>query len=89
MPIDSRLLDILCCPTSRVALRLLDSSALEKVNQAIAGGKIKRIDGRVQSEPLQEALITVDSQRIYRIDDGIPVMLADEAIAGTQIEGLA
>ncbi len=89
MPIDSRLLDILCCPTSRVALRMLDSSALEKVNQAIGAGAVKRIDGQIQSEPLQEALITVDGQRIYRIDDGIPVMLADEAIAGAQVEDLA
>jgi uncharacterized protein YbaR (Trm112 family) len=68
---------------------MLESSALEKVNQAIAGGQVKRIDGQIQTEPLQEALVTVDGQRIYRIDDGIPVMLADEAIAGAQIEGLA
>jgi uncharacterized protein YbaR (Trm112 family) len=89
MPIDSRLLDILCCPTTRVALRTLDSTALEKINRAIGTGQVKRIDGQSQTAPLQEALITVDGQRIYRIDDGIPVMLADEAIAAQQIEALA
>ena len=89
MPIDSRLLDILCCPTSRVALRPIDSSTLEKLNRAIDSGRVKRIDGQCQATPLQEALITVDGQRVYRIDDGIPVMLAEEAIATAQIEGLA
>lgn len=87
MPIDSRLLDILCCPTSRVALRTLDSAALERLNRQIATGGVKRIDGQSQTTALQEALITVDGQRIYRIDDGIPVMLADEAIATQQLEG--
>jgi uncharacterized protein YbaR (Trm112 family) len=32
-------------------------------------------------------LITADGKRVYRIDDDIPVMLADEAIAVGQLEG--
>jgi uncharacterized protein YbaR (Trm112 family) len=37
---------------------------------------------------LREALITADGKWIYRIDDGIPVLLVDEAIAASQ-SGLA
>ena len=84
MPIDRRLLEILCCPATRVALRPVDREGLDRLNQQIRQGDVRRIDGTVQVDDLQEALITVDAQRIYRIDDGIPVLLADEGIAGSQ-----
>ena len=36
----------------------------------------------------REALITQDRKLIYRIDDGIPVLLAEEAIAASQVADL-
>lgn len=86
MPIDSRLLDLLCCPSSRVPLRPLEGSGLVRLNARIRQGEVRRIDGQLQQQDVQEALITVDGQRIYRIDEGIPVMLADEAIAASQLQ---
>ena len=32
-------------------------------------------------EPLREALITRDRRTVYRVDDGIPVLLIEEGIA--------
>jgi uncharacterized protein YbaR (Trm112 family) len=42
-------------------------------------------DGEAQSTPLAEGLITRDHKTVYRVDDGIPVLLADEAIATAAI----
>ena len=84
---DRKLLDILCCPTTRQSLALLDSQGLNALNHAIGAGGVKRADDTVQTEPLREALLTRDRKTVYRVDDGIPVLLAEEAIATTQIEG--
>jgi uncharacterized protein YbaR (Trm112 family) len=84
---DRKLLDILCCPTTRQSLALLDAQGLEALNRAIGAGAVKRADDTVQTEPLREALLTRDRKTVYRVDDGIPVLLAEEAIATSQIEG--
>jgi len=82
---DRKLLDILACPATRQPLALLDARALEALNRAIAGGAVHRVDASTQSEPLREALVTRDRKLVYRIDDGIPVLLAEEAIGTGQV----
>ena len=82
---DRKLLDILCCPDSKQPLALLNSAELAALNAAIARGGVKRASGEVQSEAIREGLITRDHRQIYRMDDGIPVLLIDEAIATAQI----
>lgn len=84
---DRKLLDILCCPATRQPLSMLDAQALEALNRAIAAGGVKRADDTVQAEALREALLTRDRKTVYRVDDGIPVLLAEEAIATAQVEG--
>jgi uncharacterized protein YbaR (Trm112 family) len=84
---DRKLLDILACPATRQPLALLDKAGLEALNQAISGGDVRRVDDGAQSEPLREALVTRDRKLVYRIDDGIPVLLADEAIGTAQVPG--
>ena len=84
---DRKLLDILCCPTTRQSLALLDAQGLDTLNRAIGAGGVKRADDTVQTDPLREALLTRDRKTVYRVDDGIPVLLAEEAIATAQIEG--
>ena len=78
---DRKLLDILCCPTTKQPLALLNKAELAALNQAISAGGLKRNDGSDQAEAIKEGLITRDHQTIYRIDDGIPVLLSDEGIA--------
>ncbi|WP_372360912.1 Trm112 family protein [Xanthomonas sp. NCPPB 1325] len=82
---DRKLLDLLCSPDTRQPLSLLDGKGLEALNTAIAGGRLQSADGTVQAQPLREALITRDRKQIFRVDDGIPVLLAEEAIATAQI----
>ncbi|HLS83853.1 MAG TPA: Trm112 family protein [Arenimonas sp.] len=84
---DRKLLDILCCPTSRQPLALLSDGEREAINAAIAAGTIRRADGQAQATPLAEGLITRDRRTVYRVEDGIPVLLAEEALDTAQVEG--
>lgn len=85
---DRKLLDLLVCPATRQPLALLDKPGLEALNRAIAAGGVKRADGTAQTEPVREALITRDRKTLYRVEDGIPVLLIEEGIAATAVEGL-
>jgi uncharacterized protein YbaR (Trm112 family) len=84
---DRKLLDLLACPATRQPLTLLDSAGLEALNHAIAAGELQRADGSSQRESLREALVTRDRTLAYRVDDGIPVLLAEEGMETTQVEG--
>ena len=82
---DRKLLDILACPASRQPLGMLEARGLQALNAAIAAGGIARVDGQPQADALREALITRDRKLVYRIDDGIPVLLVEEGIAAGQV----
>ena len=82
---DRRLLDILCCPVTKSPVRLLSSGELEALNRAIAEGAVRTESGIALKSSAMAGLITRDGRTIYRIEDDIPVMLADEAIATAQI----
>ena len=82
---DRKLLDLLACPATRQPLGLLESRGLQALNGAIAAGRVQREDGSPQAEPLREALVTRDRKRVYRIDDGIPVLLVEEGIPTGQV----
>lgn len=84
---DRKLLDLLVCPATRQSLALLDKPGLEALNRAIADGGARRVDGTPQAEPLREALVTRDRKTVYRVDDGIPVLLVEEGIAATALDG--
>ncbi|RZA14933.1 MAG: Trm112 family protein [Lysobacteraceae bacterium] len=84
---DRKLLDILVCPASRQPLSVLEAAGLDALNRAIAAGGVKRNGDDAQSEALREALVTRDRKTVYRVDDGIPVLLVEEGIATAQVEG--
>lgn len=77
---DSNLLDILCCPETRESLQIAQEGLLASVNDAIAKGSVCNVAGEKVNEVLKEALVTEDGSRLYIVRDGIPVLLADEAI---------
>ena len=85
---DRKLLDLLACPATRQPLSLLEADGLEALNRAIAAGQVTRGDGTPQREPLREALVTRDGRRLYRIDDGIPVLLPEDGLEASAIAGL-
>jgi len=87
MPIKKELLDILCCPVTKQPVESLPSEKLKRLNQLISQGAVRNVDGSAVEAPIDEALITTDGKTIYRIDDGIPVMLVDLGIPTDKIPG--
>jgi uncharacterized protein YbaR (Trm112 family) len=86
MAVDGKLLEILCCPVSKVPLSRLQRSRLDKLNQAIAGGAVQTVRGKSVSAPLQEALITEDGKVIYPVVDDIPLLLEEQGIGTLQLQ---
>lgn len=86
MTIDGKLLEILCCPVSKVPLNRLQSTRLEKLNQAIAAGQVQYVRGEPVTAPLREALITEDGKVIYPVEDNIPLLLEEKGIGTVQLQ---
>ena len=85
MSLDPKLLEILVCPVTKVPVRVLGKQKLAALNRAIGEGGVRHLGGTTVETPLDEALVTTDGRTVYRIDDGIPVMLEDLAIATEQL----
>lgn len=88
MPIDGKLLEILCCPVSKTPLTRLTGSRLKKLNRAIADGEALYVSGKTVESELREALITEDSRVIYPVIDDIPILLEEKGIGTTQFQDL-
>lgn len=86
MPIDRRLLEILCCPVSKRGLKPLRAEQLHWLNKAIADGAVIDVGGRSVLHNLVGGLISDDAKVIYRIEDDIPVLLPEEGIGITQFQ---
>lgn len=85
MPIDGKLLEILCCPVSKTPLTRLSPARLEKLNKAIRAGEIQTVHGEAVEQALHEALITEDSKVMYPVIDNIPILLEEKGIGTTQL----
>ncbi len=86
MSIDADLLDIICCPVTRLPLQLLSAERLQALNRRIEEGGLVGRDGEQLTEPLTEALVTRDGKLAYPVRDGIPVLLEDCGIVLSQLE---
>ena len=82
---DKRLLDILCDPVTKTPVRPLRRDELDALNRAIAGGAVDTVAGQKVASALDAGLITSDRKVVYRIEDDIPVMLAEEGIGTLQL----
>ena len=76
---------ILVCPTDHTPLSRADGRTINRVNRAIAAGRITNRAGRPVEQPIDGGLVRSDKTLLYPVLDGIPVLLADEAIPLTQI----
>ncbi len=80
MAIDRKLLDVLCCPVTKQPVRALKRSELQALNARISTGEVFYQDESRVEDTLDDGLMTLNEERVYRVDDGIPVMLEERAI---------
>lgn len=78
--VDPELLEILVCPETRKPVRLAEPELLDRVNRAIAEGRLRTKGGETVRTELEEALVREGDDLLYPVLDGIPVMLIDEGI---------
>jgi uncharacterized protein YbaR (Trm112 family) len=81
-------LELLVCPQNHARLQPAEALLIERINRAIAVGKLTNAAGRSVQNPIDGGLIRADGQVLYPIVDEIPILLAEEAIAVDQL-GLA
>ena len=86
MPVDGKLLEILCCPVSKTPLTILARDMLDKLNSAIESNELLYIDNSKVTETLQEGLITEDGKVVYAVQDNIPVLLEEKGIGTAQLK---
>lgn len=79
--IDRQLLEILVCPENQSSLAMAEPELLNKLNRAIAEGRVVNRAGQPVKEPFEAGLVREDGKLFYSIVDGIPVMLIDEAVS--------
>lgn len=85
MAVSKDLVDILCCPVTKVPVRLMTDDELKRLNSMIGAGGLTQVDGAKVAETMEEALITEDGARIYQVRESIPIMLKDQAIDAAQL----
>jgi uncharacterized protein YbaR (Trm112 family) len=78
--LDKELLEILVCPENHMPLREADSRTIARLNALAEAGRLKNRAGRQVDHPLEAGLVRKDNQVLYLIQEGIPVLLVDEAI---------
>jgi uncharacterized protein YbaR (Trm112 family) len=82
---DKRLLDIVCCPVTKLPLQLLDSERLVTLNAAIRAGHLRNRAAQSLPETLSEALVTRDGRLVYPVREGLPILLEEESIDWNQL----
>ncbi|MCA9394402.1 MAG: hypothetical protein KC900_09385 [Candidatus Omnitrophica bacterium] len=81
MTIDKDLLSILACPETKKDLEAADQDVIDRINAAIAAGKVRNRAQEKVTEPIDGGLFRVgDRGSVYPIRENIPVLLVEELI---------
>ncbi|MBN1240919.1 MAG: Trm112 family protein [Gammaproteobacteria bacterium] len=85
MSFDTALLDIVCCPVTRLPLQVMPSNRAERLNAMIGEHRIRNRDGQVVDGTAEQWLMTRDGKLAYPVRDGIPVLIDDHGVELAQL----
>ena len=80
MTMSQEIIALLVCPESRMPLRRAPGALIEKINAAIADGRVRNRAGNHVTGAVVEALVREDSVLVFLVRDGIPNLLFDESV---------
>lgn len=83
MPVDPELLEILVCPQSRAPLTVVTLPASVRQELVVR----YREHFRDEEPQVEEGLYCAESGLVYPIVSDIPIMLVDEALPASVLEG--
>lgn len=78
--IDKELLEILACPETKEPIHAADQALVDGLNARIERGELTNRGGAKVERKIDGGLVREDRKYLYPIEDGIPIMLIDEAI---------
>ena len=81
--IDKELLDILACPETKEPVRLAEEEMIAHLNSRIERGEVVNRGWKTVEKKIDGGLVREDGAYLYPIEDDIPIMLIEEAIALT------
>ncbi|MBH0178215.1 MAG: hypothetical protein HP491_10195 [Nitrospira sp.] len=85
MSISQDLLAILCCPETKLPVKMADPVLIKKLNEAVTRGGLMNKGKKPVVEQLEDGLVRDDLKILYPIREHIPVMLIEEGIPLDQI----
>ncbi len=87
--ITPELLAILRCPENHQPLALAEPAVVEQLRRRQQQGELVDVSGRAIQGRIDAVLVRQDGQLAYLVLDGIPRMLADEAVRLEQTDSSA
>ncbi len=81
----AEVLSILRCPESRTPLDAASDALINEINAAIRAGHVVDRAGKTVVATIDGGLVRAAGDVLYPIVDQIPVLLADESIALSQL----
>ena len=85
MSFDTALLDIVCCPVTRLPLQAMPSNRVERLNAMIGEQRIRNREGELVDDPAGQWLMTRDGKLAYPVRDGIPVLITEHGVELAQL----
>ena len=79
--VDDSFLSLLRCPRTGEELRVAEAGELAGHNESIRGGQLSNAAGQKLEQAMEGALVSACGRWLYPVLDGIPVLLAEEAVA--------
>ena len=78
--LSKKLLDILICPISHNPLKVTPKEIIASVNVLINKKKCYTVNRQNVKNTIKEAVYAPGTLHLYRVENGIPILLANEAI---------